>query len=416
MGCYAHNMSNISPTREKTRLYYFDWLRVIAFAIILFEHSAEIFVDWNFWIKNRETSSVLTQLIAFFLPWRMPLLFIISGAAVVLSFERKSILEYLKERSVRLLVPLIFSIFFIIPPQLHFIQKFRGSSQSLSEFYQSLINLNWDFSVNGNIHFMHLWYLAYLFIYCLIFLPALEFARSPFGKTCKFQLARFLSKPYVLLLLGLLVDLPYYFIGKYHPFNVFKSMFVYYFPFFVCGVVLWSSDIFREAVKINTYKALAGAVLLTSILYYFSIKTSDPDYYFQNLSAVKNLPVYLMKSLNQWLWVIGIFGLAIRYLNFQSAILSYATKAVYPFYILHQTVIVIIGFFVIKFDGSVAYKLTLVNISAFFSMYLFYTFFIGKADWLKVLFGVKPEGKKEVKEPVISLNSPTAVISQQATG
>ena len=399
----------MSGVEEKERLYYFDWLRVIAFSIILFEHSAEIFVDWRYWIKNSETSSLLTQIIAFFLPWRMPLLFIISGTVVTLSFEKKSVSEYLKERVIRLFFPLAFAIFFVIPPQLYFIQRFRGSTISLADYYQNIIDLNWNISTKGNIHFMHLWYLAYLLIYSVIFLPVLKLARTPKGKSCLLRLSNVLTKPYPLILLGLSTNLPHYFITSYRPLDFYKSMLVYYFPFFVWGVLLWSNRVFQEALRTYTYKALAGAMILTFVLYYFSAEKNDPQYYFLNLSKVEDLNIHLLKSLNQWLWLVGIFGLANRWLNFSSPLLSTTTKAVYPFYILHQTVIIVIGFFVIRMEGSIVYKLSLITLLSFFVIYFFYTQFIDRTNWLKLLFGVKPQLTEKVQESLKPVNIKTAI-------
>jgi peptidoglycan/LPS O-acetylase OafA/YrhL len=47
----------------------------------------------------------------------------------------------------------------------------------------------------------------------------------------------------------------------------------------------------------------------------------------------------------------GSIGLAMRLLNFSNGLLRYATDAVLPVYMLHQTLIIIIGYFVINGTG-----------------------------------------------------------------
>jgi len=381
----------------KPRLYYLDWLRVIAFSILLFEHSAEIFTDWNFWVKNEQTSSFLSYVIAFFLPWRMPLLFLISGAAVTLSFKRKSIIEYFKERSMRLLLPLAFAILVIIPPQLYFIRLYRGGEESFWHFYQNILSLNWTVSTKGNIHFMHLWYLAYLFVYCLFFVPVLQFARTEKGKQYIQALCDFVSKPAIILLLGPIITIPFYILIQYRPFDIYTAPFLYYLPFFVCGALLFTDSGISLAINKSMPVAITGAILSTIVLYMLSASSNDPQNYFLSLSEIKSLPMLAFKSLNQWFWIIAIFGLAIRLVNDGSERLSYATQAIYPFYILHQTVIVIAGYYIVQMQGSVSYKLCLVTLVSFGIIYLIYELIIKKANWIKVLFGVKPQPIHEKK-------------------
>jgi len=406
-------MMNSNVNRPE-RLYYLDWLRVFAFSILLFEHSAEVFVDWKYWIKNEETSVFLTQFIAFFLPWRMPLLFIISGAAVTLSFKRKSAMSYFSERCVRLLVPLAFALILIIPPQIYFIKLYRGSEEAWGDFFHSIINLDWHWSPKGNVHFMHLWYLAFLFIYCMLLLPVLQFAKSDTGKYIIEKMSAVLSNPILLLSMGVFINLPYFILKAILPMTYYVSTFTYYFPFFVCGLVFWPNASFRYGIRKCTGKALLGGVALTAGLYWFSITNSDPHTYFLNLSNPGNLPLFIVKSLNQWLWVLGIFGLAMRALNYGSEKLTYATQAVYPFYILHQTVIIIASYFVIRMEAGISYKLALITFLSFGFIYALYELIIKRTNFTRVLFGVKPEAKQIQPSPQVENIFKTPVMEQKA--
>ncbi|WP_207531690.1 acyltransferase family protein [Desertivirga arenae] len=395
-------MNQNSTLSASPRLYYFDWLRGIAFLILLFVHCAEVFVNWNFWIKNEETSDLVSFFTAFFLPWRMPLLFIISGAVVSSSFKRKTVENFLQERFKRLMVPLLFAIFVVIPPQIYFIKKYRGSTESFVEFYQSILQFNWHFSPKGNLHFIHLWYLAYLLVYSLVFLPVLLFMRTDKGKYYLNRVAGIFSRPYIILFLGVLVNLPYYLFTAFQPLPDYPALFLYYFPIFICGGILWSNDTFRGSLSGNAYLALPLACVSTFILYYLSYRSGNPEFYFQNLIRTDNFLLFALKSSNQWFWILTFFGLAKRFLNFNSSSLSFTTSAVYPFYILHQTFIVAFGYYIIKMNSSIFSKLALLTILTFFCMISIHLLLLKRIKWLGMMFGVKPEKKEKPRGVIVT--------------
>jgi fucose 4-O-acetylase-like acetyltransferase len=64
------------------RRYDLDWLRVIAFGLLILCHTGMMFVSWYYHVKNPETSVAPEWVMRFVHEWRMPLLFFISGAAV----------------------------------------------------------------------------------------------------------------------------------------------------------------------------------------------------------------------------------------------------------------------------------------------------------------------------------------------
>ena len=111
-------MNNEIKTQQ--RKYYLDWLRVIAFYILIFYHVGMIFVPWDFHIKNNITLEWFETWMAFLSQWRLPLLFLISGMVIYYSLGKRSWKGIIAERSNRLLIPLIFGMFVIIPPQIYY--------------------------------------------------------------------------------------------------------------------------------------------------------------------------------------------------------------------------------------------------------------------------------------------------------
>ena len=95
------------------------------------------------------------------------------------------------------------------------------------------------------------------------------------------------------------------------------------------------------------------------------------------------------KCLNIWSWILCALGYSIRYLNFNNAILQYTNKAVYPFYILHQTVMIVIGYYIIKVDAGIALKYSLVVIGTYAFTMLIYEFVVRRIKIMWMFFGVK---------------------------
>src|SRR5688500_14360815 len=127
----------MAPSPE--RRHYIDWIRVLAFSILIFFHCAMPFVIFGWEIKNPETSVALSRVVWWLHQWRLPLLFFISGVGIYYSLKRRSVLSFAGERFVRLFIPLAFAMLFTIPLQVYFewLQEGRISG-SCAYFYPSV--------------------------------------------------------------------------------------------------------------------------------------------------------------------------------------------------------------------------------------------------------------------------------------
>ena len=96
-----------SAPRESTRLYYLDWLRVLAILMVFLYHAVHPFDTQAWHIKNAETSMGLTAFLGFFYPWGMPFFFLIAGTGSWFALRRRTARQYAKERVSRLLIPYI---------------------------------------------------------------------------------------------------------------------------------------------------------------------------------------------------------------------------------------------------------------------------------------------------------------------
>ena len=104
----------------KTRKYFIDWLRITLIISVFFFHIGKVFNNSNWPIKNDVTFDFLNVVMNFFALWRMPLLFLVSGIGTFYALGFRTTKTYLKERTVRLLVPYIIGVFTLIPIQVYF--------------------------------------------------------------------------------------------------------------------------------------------------------------------------------------------------------------------------------------------------------------------------------------------------------
>ncbi|MCP5061069.1 MAG: acyltransferase family protein, partial [Ignavibacteriae bacterium] len=152
---------------KNERRYDLDWLRVIAFYLLIIYHTALIFVSWEFHIKNKQISEIAEPFLIFLNQWRLPLLFLISGIGVRFALKHRVPKVFIKERSTRLMIPLLFGMFVIVPPQIYF-EHLQNSVDysSYFDFYKTVFNF--VAYPEGSFSWHHLWFLPYLFSYSVI--------------------------------------------------------------------------------------------------------------------------------------------------------------------------------------------------------------------------------------------------------
>lgn len=383
--------SNI--TMKPARLYYLDWLRVLAMFSIFFFHNARFFnfEDWH--VKNAVTGLGSEIFISFLAQWMMPLFFVISGAAVYYSLKSRKAGEFIKERTLRILIPLVsIGIFVFAPPQVYLERLTHGEfSGTFFQFYPHYFDGFYAFGGNFAWMGMHLWFLMLLFVYSLIALPFF-LPRKRTGRSLFSRLATLFEKPWtliipVLLFVGLegLIDI---------PIKPGGWSFISYLVFFIGGYLIFSNTRIQENIKRYAVVALITAVVLQALDYIllFAIKPDIPY----------GTPGYaglgIMLSLRSLCWIIAILGFGSRFLNFNNRFLGYANEAVLPFYILHQPIILIIGFFVVQWSMGIPLKYLIISTSSFAAIVAIYELLVRRINVLRFLFGMRLKEKPKVSQ------------------
>ena len=375
------------------RRHDIDWLRVIAIILVLYFHVAMIFTaEWDFHIKNAETSYLWLEFNFWLSRFRMPLLFFISGYGTFLALRRRSNWQYIKERYLRLMIPLIFSMFVIVPPQIYF-ERITDDPElysSFLDFYPQ--TFNFVPYPAGDFSWHHMWFVIYLFFYSLIGLPLFLLLKK---ENVVLRIERFFAEGGFVRLLVLLIPtfIVYMTItvgqGRTNDLINDWAFHPYWFSFFLVGFVAGLSPSIWGKIGEHA-RTFLGLALLTIVLLNFFRWNRLED----GMNVTQFYLYRTLRPINVWMWILMAVGMAHRYLNKPSKILNYMNQAIYPFYIIHQTVIIAIGYYVIQVEESIFAKYLFVStLSLVFTLGL-YEFVVKPYAITRFLFGVKSKKPK----------------------
>lgn len=360
-----------------------DWLRAIAFSLLIFFHTGLIFNHWEWYIKNNVVSYNLNYPMMFLSQWRMPLLFVISGAGVYWSLRKRTVTVFTTDRIRRLLIPLIFGILVIVPPQIYFTYYADNQQYSYLDFYRHTWSMG--FMSERGFNWNHLWYLGYIFLYSLLGIPLWFFLRKTSTEQQITRLAHlfknpiwFISVPVGLLLIGELIQLPE---NQRGLLNDWRSHYRY-FTLFCFGYILCSEILFWQILSRYRWLLVGVAMSMTTLLFFFFWRN------WHNFYGVEAIVFAVLTITNYWCWLLAIFGVGYNYLNFSNGFLRYVNKAVYPFYVLHQTIIIAAGYYLAPLKWPWQVKFLIIIGMTFGGCLLIYHFCIRPFKLVRSLFGL----------------------------
>jgi len=109
-----------------------------------------------------------------------------------------------------------------------------------------------------------------------------------------------------------------------------------------------------------------------------------------------------VRALSSWCCILAILGFGRKHLRFNTPALKYANEAVLPFYILHQTVLLSVGFFVVQWNIPAMAKWVIIVLVSFPIIMLLYEFLVRRYNLMRFLFGMKLKHKA----PIVLLQEP----------
>ena len=366
-----------------------DWLRIGAFGLLILYHIGMYFVPWGWHVKIAQPLGWVQVPMLATNSWRLGLLFLVSGYASAALFAKLGGSgAFARSRSARLLIPLIFGIIVVIPPQpwIELVGQ-HGYDKGFLHFWSH------DYFLFGSLDgivlptWQHLWFVVYLWVYTMLAAVLVALVPTAMRARVADGAARLLSGRGLLvwpLALWLLIYAAFPDHDETHAlFDDGPSHLHYLMPFFV-GWLLRVRPALFDAVARWWRAALALAVaafaVVASIMGLW-LSGAQPD-------GWGRLPFDIAHLVQGWTTIVALVGIADTWWNRDHRWRATLAEAVFPFYIIHQTIIVVTGWYLLQ-AGVAALPSFLILVAATVAgCWLFYS--IGRnIGWLRPLIGLQ---------------------------
>ena len=383
---------NLNDSVNNTRRHDIDWLRVILFALLIWFHYAvfslgQLEGDFN----NLEFYNIpLFMVIGIMHQWRLAALFVISGMGTAFALRRRTWNTYIKERGIRLGIPLLFGTYIL--------------SFGIFEPVNTIQKLFTIFPGIDEMPYGHLWFVYNLLIYSVILTPLFIYVKNnPEGRLLgfirsilTFRFGILLIPPTILAINGILFK-PWEFgeVGMWWEFPRYLLYFLFGF------LMISAKEQYFEALN-RTRKFVTIFTPILAVIWFLLQESEIPnimeggwvkqgfDPFFPEVIIAS-----IIQSFHAWFWCLLIFSWAAKFLNKPNKWLNYLNEAVYPTYIVHMHVTALpmaifgllgIGYYIGLTIGTI---LVMIGVMICFEI-------IRRASLFRVLFGIKG-GKKEVE-------------------
>jgi glucan biosynthesis protein C len=356
-----------------------DWLRVILIFAVFLHHVFMPFNGDGWHVMNNESSKVLDDIMVYFEQLRLQTLFFIAGAASLILLQKSTAKSFLLNKFHRLFIPLIVGMMFIVPPQ-NYIENIKDYDSLFSAYGQLLLS----FETN------HLWFIEFLIVFMILAVPLRRFIQSHTGSSFIHKLERIASKKnglfsIVVVLVLLRGVMKYFMPSDSHQIENLSLSLFYLFFFFIGMCFIKSESVWQALAKHRKTNFIW--LLVSSLLFY-------GYYYSPDLSAYLSLEIrwqlwWLVCSLVSWSGLLTLVGYASAYCKTTPAWLYQANALIYPFYILHQTAIVVFAYYIVQWQAGIAVKSLSLLLSSLFVCVAICYFLIKPFNIMRYLFGIK---------------------------
>ncbi|MHC0035295.1 acyltransferase family protein [Pseudoneobacillus sp. C159] len=361
------------------RQYDLDWIKVLATLIVFLYHCSMFFNPFDWHIKNNVINRSYIDFFSLFVGnWIMPIFFIISGVSTYYALQKRNSQSFIKERLVRLGIPLLLGIFILSPPQVYIerITNFQFEGSFIQFFPHYFDGLYLEIGGTGNFAFFghHLWYLLELLLFSIITLPIFLIVKKGAGRK-DFGTFHYLVMPIPLMIVALTAN---------HVVNLASWGIIFYLILFIYGYYFFSRESLREFVR--RVGVIAG--------YLSAFSTAGYIFWAMYIGFPMNVSLswgifMILRVILVWNVLFFILYLGDKYLNFSNSTLKYTSEASMPFYVLHQPIIIMLGFFICNLEWAVAVKLVFLVPVAFTIIMILYHFVIRRINFLRVIFGLR---------------------------
>ncbi len=396
-----------SPPPPLARRYDLDWIRVGAFMLLILYHVGMFYVPWDYHVNSPRPVEALEPVMQLTNPWRLTLLFLVSGCATRFladSFiaQGKGGLALAGSRTLRLLPPLMFGMFVIVPPQSYYqvFEYLQGAGVADPAHHWALKDF-WIRYATGTGHwcsadgclmtptYNHLWFVVYLLIYslALTLLLAVPGVRNGLQRIADraFRGWGLVVWPLAFLFvirwtLAPIFEINHAIVGDWYNHALSFGAFLF-------GFLTARSEAARQTFMRLRWPALVVAVLSwagwATYAWIYRADTPIPP-------AGLREAMRLVYAADQWAFIFAILGFGARWLNHGGPVLRYLTVGVFPFYIAHQTVTVVAGHHLARLGLPIGLEASL--LIAITALGCLATYEVARRiGWFGLLLGVKPQ-------------------------
>ena len=393
------------------RHYGMDWLRIGAFLLLIFYHIGMFFVHWDWHVKARPVLEWVAVPMLATNAWRIPLLFLVSGYASAAILRKNASRGggtggFAWERTKRLLIPVLFGMAVIIPPQVWIdLTGQHGYRRGFLEFWARDY---FGFQFISGIAmptWQHLWFVVYLWLYTLTLALLLAILPRPWraaiGRAADRALTgwRVLGVPLALLALNLLATWPGHdathdVINDGPAHVVFLGMFLFGY-LLRGGAGVWAG--IRAWWKLAAAMALVAYSVVAGVEIVYPGRSVPPDWVIGMFGVAR--------IFQGWCAIVALLGIADRFWNRDHPWRATLTEAVFPFYLIHQTIIVVVAWWCLKAGLGNAVSFAILVAATALGSWLFYR--VGRAiPGVRLLIGLRgwraPRGRGRPAVPSAS--------------
>lgn len=346
-----------------TRFHYMDNLRAIAMLLGVVFHAALAYAPLmqNLWFVTDENSSAALDVVSYFLHlFRMPLFFLISGFFALMLIEKRGVSGFIKNRSLRILLPLVIFIPVMLACFMAIISWAMSDPATQTPLLRYMVSAAQD--PNGpppEFNTMHLWFLYNLLLFCGVLVVLFHTRLFQWPWLTSLLGARFILLVMPLLLVPALLTqmAPHPAPGKLTP-ELWS--FGFYGVFFLVGSLL-----FGKQGLLDTLSPYKNVMLLVSVTAYGGFYLQLPasitlEYAEQAIGGIAfSWPHLLTTMLEAVVAVYMTFYCLIigrDFLNRQHWLFSLVADSSYWIYLSHIPVLLVLQYWLMPLSMSLWLK------------------------------------------------------------
>lgn len=380
---------------QRQRLVELDWLRVLVFGLLILYHTGMLYAEgWGWHYKSTYSSKMLTNVMLWSNQWRMSLLFLISGAAISFLLASQPWRQFIRKRVPLLLLPLLFGMLVIVVPQVYVEANSKGLINSPNYWHFWYIYLDQtsaEFAPHKTLGMMHLtwnhlWFLPYILAYTLIIWMAYPLVNSQkCAPVWRWISERLPTRMIIFIPIALFYGIGWWLYDKYPTTHNFVQDWHNHARSFLCFVMgfilVRMPSVWNQFASLRWHLLPAALATYAYALFAFNGGSLGDSIIAKEISG-------LIWSANGWLWILTIIAWAQHWFTFSNPLLRYLNSGVYCFYILHQTLIIAIAYFVVPYKlGAIIEPVLIISAVTISCVILFEV--IKRLPVVSILFGIQ---------------------------